>query len=57
MPVPATPESDPPAACPHRRVQVVARKQGYEYFECLDCRSILEPEDLERTPEAEPEAE
>ncbi len=53
MPSRSTAGFEPPPACPHARVQVVARQQGREYFECLDCRSILEPDDLDRSPELE----
>lgn len=35
-----------PPSCAHRRVQVVARQQGAEFFECLDCHTILDGDDL-----------
>jgi hypothetical protein len=50
MPAPRIPHPDPPflpQPCRHTRVQVVARQQGRQYFECLDCRSILEADDLD----------
>ena len=34
-------------ACDHKRTQVIARRDGVEYLECLDCRQIFEAEDLE----------
>jgi hypothetical protein len=50
MPAPRLPQPNPRSPiepCRHTRVQVVARQQGHEYFECLDCRTILEPDDLD----------
>jgi hypothetical protein len=35
------------APCPHSRTQVLARRDGIDYVECLDCRQIFEAEDLE----------
>ena len=29
------------------RTQIIARRDGVEYVECLDCRQIFEAEDLE----------
>ena len=34
-------------ACDHTRTQIIARRDGVEYLECLDCRQIFEAEDLE----------
>ncbi|MGA7234563.1 MAG: hypothetical protein WBY44_02715 [Bryobacteraceae bacterium] len=34
-------------ACDHNRTQIIARREGVEYVECLDCRQIFEAEDLE----------
>lgn len=34
-------------ACEHPRTVVIARRDGVEYLECLDCRQIFEAEDLE----------
>ncbi len=34
-------------ACEHPRTQVIARRDGVDYLECLDCRQIFEAEDLE----------
>src|SRR3974390_719629 len=36
-----------PTACDHNRTQVIARRDGVDYVECLDCREIFEAEDLE----------
>jgi hypothetical protein len=34
-------------ACEHRRTTIIARRDGVDYVECLDCRQIFEAEDLE----------
>ena len=34
-------------ACDHTRTQMIARRDGVDYMECLDCRQIFEAEDLE----------
>jgi len=34
-------------ACQHTRTEIIARRDGVEYVECLDCRQIFEAEDLE----------
>ena len=34
-------------ACEHNRTQVIARRDGVDYLECLDCRQIFEAEDLD----------
>ena len=34
-------------ACEHSRTQIIARRAGVDYIECLDCREIFEAEDLE----------
>jgi hypothetical protein len=34
-------------ACDHNRTQIIARRDGIDYVECLDCRQIFEAEDLE----------
>jgi hypothetical protein len=34
-------------ACEHNRTQIIARRDGVDYVECLDCRQIFEAEDLE----------
>jgi hypothetical protein len=34
-------------ACEHNRTEMIARRDGVEYLECLDCRQIFEAEDLE----------
>ena len=33
--------------CEHNRTVMIARRDGVEYVECLDCREIFEAEDLE----------
>ena len=37
-------------ACDHARTQMIARRAGVDYVECLDCRQIFEAEDLEPVP-------
>jgi hypothetical protein len=34
-------------ACEHKNTIVLARRDGVDYVECLDCRQIFEAEDLE----------
>ena len=34
-------------ACEHNRTIIIARRDGVDYVECLDCRLIIEAEDLE----------
>ena len=34
-------------ACEHNRTQIIARRYGVDYVECLDCRQIFEAEDIE----------
>ena len=34
-------------SCEHTRTQILARRDGVDYVECLDCRQIFEAEDLE----------
>ena len=36
-----------PPACEHNRTEMIARRDGVEYVQCLDCRQIFEAEDLE----------
>jgi hypothetical protein len=33
--------------CEHTRTQILARRDGVDYVECLDCHQIFEAEDLE----------
>ena len=33
--------------CDHNRTTILARREGVDYVECLDCRQIFEAEDLE----------
>jgi hypothetical protein len=33
--------------CEHNRTQIIARRDGVDYVECLECRQIFEAEDLE----------
>ncbi|MGA2038846.1 MAG: hypothetical protein ABSH42_06175 [Bryobacteraceae bacterium] len=42
-------------ACEHTRTKVLARRDGVDYVECLDCRQIFEAEDLEPTKTEEEE--
>ena len=42
-------------ACEHTRTVVLARRDGVDYVECLDCRLIVEAEDLEPVPSDENE--
>ncbi len=35
------------SACEHTRTEIIARRDGVDYVECLDCRQIFEAEDLE----------
>jgi hypothetical protein len=34
-------------ACEHTHTTIIARRDGVDYIECLDCREIFEDEDLE----------
>ena len=34
-------------ACEHAHIQMIARRAGIDYVECLDCRQIFDAEDLE----------
>ncbi|MCU1325793.1 MAG: hypothetical protein JWN34_1163 [Bryobacterales bacterium] len=36
-----------PPDCEHKTTQMIARRDGIDYVECLDCREIFEAEDLE----------
>jgi hypothetical protein len=42
-------------ACPHTRTVIIARRDGIDYVECLDCRQIFEAEDLDALPVLEDE--
>jgi Zn ribbon nucleic-acid-binding protein len=42
-------------ACEHTRTQMIARRDGVDYMECLDCSEIFEAEDLEPVPADEEE--
>jgi Zn ribbon nucleic-acid-binding protein len=44
-------------ACPHTRTVIIARRDGVDYVECLDCRQIFEAEDLEAATTAEKDEE
>ena len=35
-------------ACDHPRTEIIARRNGVDYVECLECRQIFEAEDLEQ---------
>jgi len=41
--------------CQHNRTEIIARRDGVDYVECLDCRLIIEAEDLEPVPTEEEE--
>ena len=32
--------------CDHNRTEMIARRDGVDYVECLDCRQIFEADDL-----------
>ncbi len=34
-------------ACDHTKTVIIARRDGVDYLECLDCREVFESEDLE----------
>jgi Zn ribbon nucleic-acid-binding protein len=34
-------------ACEHTHTKIIARRDGVDYVECLDCRQIFEAEDIE----------
>ena len=34
-------------ASEHNKTVIIARRDGVDYVECLDCRQIFEAEDLE----------
>jgi Zn ribbon nucleic-acid-binding protein len=43
-------------SCEHKNTTIIARRDGVDYVECVDCRQIFEAEDLEPvTVEAEEE--
>lgn len=44
-------------ACDHPRTEIIARREGIDYVECLDCRQIFEAEDLEQVSVEEDEDE
>lgn len=33
--------------CDHNRTEMLARRDGVDYVECLECREIFEADDLE----------
>lgn len=33
--------------CDHLRTEMIARRDGVDYVECLECRQIFEADDLE----------
>jgi hypothetical protein len=35
------------SVCEHPRTQIIVRRDGVDYVECMDCRQIFEAEDLE----------
>jgi len=36
-----------PTVCDHTRTQMIARRNGVDYVECLDCLEVFEADDLE----------
>jgi len=36
--------------CDHLRTEIIARREGVDYLECLECRQVFEAEDLEPVP-------
>jgi hypothetical protein len=44
-------------ACEHNRTEIIARRDGIDYVECLDCRQVFEAEDLEPAITAEKDEE
>ena len=38
------------AMCDHNKTVILARREGIDYVECLECKEVFEAEDLE--PEA-----
>ena len=36
--------------CDHSRTEVIARRDGVDYVQCLNCRQIFEAEDLDAVP-------
>ena len=47
---PVMPQLVDPAACKHRRRQLIAKDEETEYWECLDCGEIFEPNELPPIP-------
>ena len=43
--------------CPQQRTELIARRDGIDYVECLDCRQIFEAEDLESATAEKPAEE
>ena len=41
--------------CDHLRTEIIARRDGVDYVESLDCRQVFEAEDLEPVPADEDE--
>jgi len=33
--------------CDHNKTIIIARRDGVDYVECLDCKQVFEAEDLE----------
>lgn len=36
--------------CDHLRTEIIARREGVDYLECLECRQVFEADDLEPVP-------
>ena len=43
--------------CEHPRTKIIARDEGVDYVECLDCKKVFEAEDLEPLVPDSPEQE
>ena len=35
------------AMCDHNKTVILARREGVDYVECLECKEVFEAEDLE----------
>ena len=33
--------------CDHNKTVIIARREGVDYLECLDCKQVFDAEDLE----------
>ena len=44
-------------ACTHPRTELIARREGVDYYRCLDCDQVFEADDLEPGPPVPDEEE